>query len=85
MGEMKIIANVQIGKNGLNEGNINTIKNAFNTHKNVKVSILKSAYKDKKELKNLADKIRDKLGNFYTYKIIGHSIFLKKWRRVPKK
>lgn len=74
---------VQIGKNGLTEGLIDTIKNAFKNHDDVKVSILKSATRDREEIENIANDICTKLGKKYTYNVVGFTIFVKKWRKRP--
>jgi len=81
---MEPISSVQVGKRGLNDNLIETIKTHFKTHKNVKVCFLKSAGRNKKKLKKQADKIVSELGKNYTYKIIGYTLFLKKWRK-PKR
>jgi len=74
----------QIGKAGYNENIILTLQNAFKTHENVKVILLKSARHIKENINDIANKITLKLGKNYTYKIIGYTIFLKKWRKVKK-
>lgn len=78
----QIQAQLQIGKNGLTPGIIENIKNCFKTHNNIKVCLLKSAGHDKKTVKEIAEKIQKELGNKYTYKVIGFTIFLKKWRKA---
>ena len=75
-------ASIQVGKNGLTSGIVENIKNCFKTHKDVKVCMLKSAGHDRKKVKEIAEKIRDELGEKYTYKIVGFTIFLKKWRKA---
>ncbi len=75
-------ANLQIGKNGLNEGVFVLLKNAFKTRENVKISVLKSAGHDREKIKEVAENIISNLGKKFTYKIIGFSIFIKKWRKA---
>jgi RNA-binding protein YhbY len=75
---------VQIGKNGFTSGTIVIIKNCFKTHNDVKVSLLKSAGHDKETVKEIAEKIVEELGKKYTYRIVGFTIFLKKWRKERK-
>ena len=75
------ISNLQIGKNGITKGFYENLKNRFNTTENVKVSILKSDLEDRKKIKDLAEEIVDKLGENYTYRIIGFTIVIKKWRK----
>jgi len=77
----KKITNLQIGKNGLTENMLKSIKNAFNTHENVRISILKSATRNRDEIKKIAQEICKYLGNRFTSKILGFTIFIKKWRK----
>lgn len=76
------ISAIQIGKNGLTEGTFQIIKNSFNGRENVKVVLLKSAGHTKENVKEIAEKIQQELGNNYTYRIIGFTISLKKWRKA---
>jgi len=79
---MPAIRQIQIGKNGVGENFINSLKNQFNNCNNVKVSVLRSCCRDKEELKKISEEILEKLGKNYTAKIIGFTIVLKKWRRA---
>jgi len=84
MASKKFQSSIQIGKNGLTEGIINVLKNSFKTREDVKVKILKSAGHNQESVKKIAEKIVDELGKNYTYKILGFTIFIKKWRK-PKR
>ena len=77
---MKTIGNVQIGKQGITDNFITTLKNNFKKSENIKISVLKNATRDKSEMKNLSNKILDKLGKNYTSRTIGFTIVVKKWR-----
>ena len=59
---MKLITSIQVGKKGLNEGLIETLKSHFKNHQNVKVVFLKSSTREKEKLKNHAGEIIEKLG-----------------------
>jgi len=78
---MQLVSSVQIGKNGLTDNTIETIKTHFKNHQNVKVGFLKGSGRDSKTMKKDAEKILNELGNNYTYRIVGFTIFIKKWRR----
>jgi RNA-binding protein YhbY len=82
------IGKLQLGKQGVTDNFIYTIKNMFKTHKNVKISVLKSARGEGKQgkikVKAIADELLEKLGRKYTAKIIGFTIVVKKWRK-PKR
>lgn len=75
---------VQLGKQGITENFIITIKYHFNKHDNVKIHVLKSAGHTKEDIKKYAEKIIDSLGPYYTARTLGFSIFLKKWRRQQR-
>lgn len=77
-------ASIQIGKNGFRPGMIENIKNCFKKRKRVKICVLKSAGHDKERVKEIASKIQAGLGEQYTYRIIGFTIFIKKWRKTRK-
>ncbi|MEX0920196.1 MAG: YhbY family RNA-binding protein [Candidatus Pacearchaeota archaeon] len=72
---------VQLGKNGLTSNFIETLRSHFDRHANVKVSVLKGAGHDREKVKKFNEEILEKLGKNYTSKIVGFSIFLKKWRK----
>lgn len=75
-------ASMQIGKNGLTENFITNLKNVFKRHENVKVAVLKNAGHDREKVKEMAEKIQSELGNKYTQRVVGFTIFLKKWRKA---
>ena len=75
------IIQIQVGKNGLTEGIIEQIKKAFKDEEIIKVSILKSACRDKKEAKEIADKIIEALGKNFTARLIGYVVTINKFRR----
>ena len=72
---------LNIGKNGVNDNFIELLKSAFKNHENVRICILKSGGRDREKKKEYSDKILEKLGNNYTSRIIGFTIFIKKWRK----
>ncbi len=78
----QIQAVLQIGKNGLTKGTFELIKNCFKTHNDIKVCMLKSAGHTKEKVRETAEKILSELGKNYTYKTVGFTIFLKKWRKA---
>lgn len=73
---------IQIGKNGVTENFIESLKNQFKKCSNVRISVLRSARENKSDVKKIADEILEKLGNNYTAKVIGFTIVLKKWRKA---
>jgi len=77
-----IIAQIQLGKQGITENFISTLKEHFKKKKIVKISVLKSCCRDKKELKGIEQTIKDFLGNTFTTKSIGYTITVRKWRKT---
>jgi RNA-binding protein YhbY len=75
---------MQLGKNGITENFIETLKKYFENHEQVRLSILKSARESREDMKKHSEEILDKLGKNYTAKIIGFKIILKKWRKARK-
>ena len=72
---------MQLGKNGITESFIETLKKYFENHEQVRLSVLKSAREKREDMKKHSEEILDKLGKNYTAKIIGFKIILKKWRK----
>jgi len=75
-------AEMQLGKNGLTEGFVQTIKTYFQKYSVIKISVLKSAREEKSKMKEYAEKLVESLGKSYTAKTIGFKIILKKWRKA---
>ena len=73
-----------IGKKGLTKEFLDDLKKRFDEKRveNIKVSVLKSARESRDDIKRFAGEIKDFLGEKYTYRILGFSIFLKKWRKA---
>lgn len=82
---MPVIREVQLGKNGITDNFISSLRNQFNNCSNVKIAVLPSLCRDKKELKKIEEEILEKLGDKFTAKTIGYKINLKKWRKARKK
>ena len=77
-------ATLHIGKKGLQESNLVTLKKLFKNRESMKVVLLKAAGHTKENVREIADKIIEELGNKYTHKIVGFTIFLKKWRKAKR-
>ncbi len=70
------IAKLQIGKSGLTEGFINGLNLVSKTHKQIRISVLKSAGREKEKIIETAEKIVDKMERKASYKVIGFTIIL---------
>tara|TARA_Y100000310_G_C20658000_1_gene803050 strand:+ start:1939 stop:2184 length:246 start_codon:yes stop_codon:yes gene_type:complete len=78
---MAKIGSIQIGKNGITDSFVNSLKNCFKKHDSIKVSVLKGCTRDREKIKEYSEEILNKLGKNYTSRIIGFTISLKKWRK----
>ncbi len=76
---MPIIGQIQLGKQGITDNFIETLKTYFKKHKNVKVSVLKSAGREK--IKEYSEEMLNKLGKNYSVRIIGFTINLRRSRK----
>jgi RNA-binding protein YhbY len=78
---MPALKTVQLGKKGLTDNFVETLRNHFKNHLNIKISVLKSLTRDRKELREISEKILEDLGKNYTCRIIGYTLVIKKWRK----
>jgi len=78
---MKPIKRLQIGKNGLTDAFIGQVKSIFDTETLVKISILKSACRDKKEADEIGKRLVDALGVKFDYKLVGYVLTVVKYRK----
>ncbi len=81
---MRPIKKLQIGKSGLTEQFIGQVKNIFKNETMIKVTLLHSSTRNKVEAIKIAETIIDKLGKNYTFKLIGYTLTLKKWRKPQR-
>lgn len=77
-----MIREIQLGKNGITEHFIESLKTQFSKVQTVKIAVLRSARENKEDVKKYADQLLEKMGEHYTTKVIGFTIILKKWRRA---
>ena len=78
---MAKIGHIQLGKNNVTDNFIETLKKHFKNHENIKISVLKSVRKNKLQVKEFSEEILEKLGKNYTARVVGFTIFVKKWRK----
>jgi len=78
---MKPIRQLQMGKAGLSEAFIEQVKSVFENETMVKISILKSACRDKAEAKEIGEKLVRELGAKFGFKLIGYVLTVSKFRK----
>ena len=77
-----LIRQMQLGKQGITENFINSLKNQFKNSQVIKISVLKSATRDREEIAKIKDELLEKLGKNFTGRIIGFTIIVRKWRKA---
>ena len=70
------LAQLQIGKNGVTSGVIDSTKLALKNHKQVRISVLKSADRGKQKMQEILSKLKDNLPKKLKYRIIGFTIII---------
>lgn len=81
---MKKIAVAQIGKNGVTDNFIETLKTYFKNYNSVRISVLKSGTRDREEFKKMAEEIPKKLGENFSSRTIGFTIIIKRHGKLKK-
>lgn len=76
-----VVSKVQLGKNGITDNFISTLRSHFQKHANVKVHVLKGAGHDKEKVKEFKEEILKKLGEKYSARVIGFVIAIKRLGR----
>lgn len=74
-------ATIQLGHQGITENFLATLRTYFKNHHQVRVSVLQSLTRDKKELKQLSDDLLARLGLNYRARLLGYTIIINKFRR----
>lgn len=75
------IKKLQIGKKGLTPEFTEQLKRIFENEQMLKIAILKSACRDKKEAEKMAESLMESLGKNYTYRLVGYTLTVRKWRK----
>lgn len=81
---MKPIKKLQIGKNGLSEAFVEQVQKIFEKEKVVKISILKSACRNKKDAEKMARDLVSALGGKFDYKLVGYVVTVIKFRKAQR-
>ena len=81
---MKQIKRLQLGKAGLSPEFIEQVKSIFEKETLVKISILKSACRDKKDAEKIGKDLVEALGKKYDYKLVGYVLTVVKYRKSQR-
>ncbi|MDD5193539.1 MAG: hypothetical protein PHF67_03045 [Candidatus Nanoarchaeia archaeon] len=74
---------IQLGKRGITGEFLDGLKKRFEKPeiKNIKIKVLQSARDSREDVKKYAEEIVKFLGKKFNYRVIGFSIFVKKYRK----
>jgi RNA-binding protein YhbY len=77
---------IQLGKKGLTPEFLDGLKKRFDDKevKNIKIHVLQNARESREDVKKYSERIIDFLGNKFSSRIIGFSIFVKKYRKEQR-
>ena len=80
---MKQIKKFQIGKKGLTDEFVAQLKHFFEkSHSEIiKIEILKSCCRDKKQAEQIGEELTEKLGKNFAYKLIGYVLTVRRFRK----
>ena len=78
---MKQIKRLQLGKNGLSHEFIEQARKIFEDEQILKISILKSACRNKQDAEKIGQDLVDALGKNYIFRLIGYVLTVRKFRR----
>lgn len=79
------LVSFQLGKSGVTEGFIDALEKTFKNHELVRITVLKSACRNRDEIKKIAEeicsKLEEKMNKKFTAKIVGFTVYVRKWRK----
>ncbi|MEK6844247.1 MAG: YhbY family RNA-binding protein [Nanoarchaeota archaeon] len=71
-------AKFQIGKNGVTDGVIKSLNLCFKTYNQIRISLLKSAERDREKMRDTAINLAQRVEYYCNYKVIGFTIILRR-------
>jgi RNA-binding protein YhbY len=81
---MRPVKSLQLGKNGLSSTFVEQVRSIFENEKMVKISILKSACRDKDEARKIGEELVEKLGRKFGFKLVGYVLTVMKFRKEQR-
>ncbi len=77
---------IQLGKRGLTSEFLESLKKRFENKsvKNIKIKVLQNARESREDVSRYSEEIIKFLGNKFNCRIIGFSIFVKKYRQEQR-
>ena len=81
---MKPIKQLQLGKAGLSNAFVEQVQSIFKNEKTLKISILKSACRDKNDAKRIGEELVERLGTKFGFKLVGYVLTIVKFRKEQR-
>ncbi|MCD4771170.1 YhbY family RNA-binding protein [archaeon] len=78
---MKPIKQLQLGKAGLSDAFVEQVRGVFENEKALKISILKSACRNKDDARKIGEDLVEKLGTKFGFKLVGYVLTVVKFRK----
>lgn len=78
---MKQIKRLQLGKNGMTQEFVEQVRKIFEHEQIIKISILKSACRNKQDAEKIGQDLVDALGKNFIFRLIGYVLTIHKFRR----
>jgi len=78
---MKPIRQLQMGKAGLSEAFVEQVRGIFENETLIKISILKSACRDKEDAKKIGEDLVEMLGSKFGFKLVGYVLTVIRFRK----
>jgi RNA-binding protein YhbY len=81
---MKAIKKLQMGKNGLSAAFVEQVRSIFEKERVLKISLLRSACRDKRGAEKIGEELVGALGVKYEYKLVGYVLTIVKYRKAQR-
>ncbi|MBS3087667.1 YhbY family RNA-binding protein [Candidatus Pacearchaeota archaeon] len=78
---MKPVRQLQMGKAGLSSAFVEQVRSVFESEGMVKISILRSACRDKSEAMKIGETLVEALGTKFGFKLVGYVLTVIKFRK----
>jgi RNA-binding protein YhbY len=81
---MRPIKRLQMGKSGLSDAFVEQVRSIFEKERILKITILRSACRDKKQADEIGRKLVNLLGEKFDYKLVGYVLTVVKYRKAQR-
>jgi RNA-binding protein YhbY len=75
------VKKLQMGKNGLSPEFLEQVRKMFESTKTIRVSLLKTATRDRAHAKEIADNLISSLGTNFRYTMVGYTLIVRRSKK----